>query len=133
MRSASVDASRTLVRTLTNVRRPVGFGFAAFGGFEGLRGTDRSLQASFKCDVDPRTSHGAASHDLCSANPPCSQSMLFMKLIVRCASAGKVTSSAKRQFSLTDGHCLGVFLVTSVGLVSLTVHKELKTGTRGNL
>jgi len=56
-----------------------------------------------------------------------------MKLIVRCARVEKVTSSAKRQFFLPDGRCLGVFLVTSLGLVSLTVHKELKTGTRGNL
>src|SRR6516225_3765401 len=76
---------------------------------------------------------GAASHDLCRANPPCSQSMLSTKLVVRCARAGKVTGSAERQFSLTEGHCLGVFLVTPTRLVSLTVHKELKTGTRGNL
>jgi hypothetical protein len=42
-----------------------------------------------------------------------------------------VTSSAKGRFSLTDAHRLSVFLVTSVVLVSLTVHKELKTGTGG--
>jgi hypothetical protein len=81
----------------------------------------------------PELLTAAASHDLCGANPPCSQSMLFVKLIVRCARAGKVTTSTKRLSSLTDGLCLGVFLVTSVGFVSLTVHKELKTGTRGNL
>jgi len=42
-----------------------------------------------------------------------------------------VTSPAKPLFSLADARCPGVFLVTSVGLVSLTVHKELRSGTRG--
>jgi len=40
-----------------------------------------------------------------------------------------VTTSAKRLSSPTGGLCLGVFLVTSEGFVSLTVHKELKTST----
>ena len=42
-----------------------------------------------------------------------------------------MTSCPERQLSLAGGQCLGVFLVTSAGLMTLTVHRELKTGTRG--